>query len=293
MSSRDPDDEFREIKREIIESRGLIIKTNNATSALAADIKSIAKRQAGYERRLTVNSATAYALFVILIFGGLKLWLDATVRENRAEVEALRRQAERTRTELASVTRERDERQALDNRAMAFYELVREGKRQEAVEAWAQLRREHLPPAEAAFFQDVVDRFRTELSLAAFERGIEHARLARYVQAYEAYDEAIRLRDEAPHIPRVRIAQAEALRHLGRQREAIVVLQTVADGSDNDAADDALYVMARCQADLQMYGDARTTLRTLLRRFPYGSIANEARLYLFNLSMPNGVQRRR
>jgi tetratricopeptide (TPR) repeat protein len=292
MSSRDPDDEFREIKREIIESRGLIIKTNNATSALAADVKSIAKRQAGYERRLTVNSATAYALFVILIFGGLKLWLDATVRENRAEIEALRRQNERSRAENAALARERDERQALDNRAMAFYELVREGKRQEAVEAWAQLRRERLPAAEAAFFQDVVDRFRTDLSLEAFERGLEHARMARYVQAYEAYDEAIRLREDAGHIGRVRIAQAEALRHLGRQREALVVLQAVAEGADNDTADDALYLMAHCQADLQQFGDARTTLRNLLRRFPYGSIANEARAYLFNLSTPTNLRRR-
>ena len=39
MASRDVDDEFREIKREIIESRGLVIKTHNATNALAADVK--------------------------------------------------------------------------------------------------------------------------------------------------------------------------------------------------------------------------------------------------------------
>lgn len=292
MASRDPDDEFREIKREIIESRGLMIKTSNAISALAADIRSIARRQAGYERRLTVNSATAYALFVILTFGGLKLWLDATVRENRAEIENLRRQNERIRAESAALAREREERQALDNRAMAFYELVREGKRQEVVEAWAQLRRERLPPAEAAFFQDIVDRFRNDLSLAAFERGLEHARMARYVQAYEAYDEAIRLREDGGHIPRVRLAQAEVLRHLGRQREAILVLQSVVDGPDHEVADDAMYLMARCQADLQQFGDARTTLRNLLRRFPYGSMAQEARLYLYNLSTPASTQRR-
>ena len=52
------DDELREIKREIIESRGLVIKTNNLTNALSADIKSIAKRQQTYERRLSWNSAT-------------------------------------------------------------------------------------------------------------------------------------------------------------------------------------------------------------------------------------------
>jgi tetratricopeptide (TPR) repeat protein len=293
VSSRDPDDEFREIKREIIESRGLVIKTNNATSALAADVKSIAKRQAGYERRLTVNSAMAYALFVVLIFGGLKLWLDGSVRANKLENDELHRQLDRVHAESTALARERDERQSLDNRAMAFYELVREGKRQEAVEAWQQLRREHLSPAEAAFFQDVVDRFRTDLSLEAYERGLEHARLARYVQAYEAYDEAVRLREEAGHIPRVRIAQADALRHLGRQREALVVLQAVADGADTEAADDALLAMAHCQADLQQFGEARTTLRTLLRRFPYGTASQEARMYLLALTTLNTMQQQR
>jgi len=38
------DEELRELKREIIETRGLIIKTNNLTNALSADLKSIAKR---------------------------------------------------------------------------------------------------------------------------------------------------------------------------------------------------------------------------------------------------------
>ena len=53
----DSDNELREIKREIVESRGLIIKTNNLTNALAADLKSIGKRQLGYERRAFWNSA--------------------------------------------------------------------------------------------------------------------------------------------------------------------------------------------------------------------------------------------
>src|SRR5687768_15282655 len=66
------DEELREIKREIIESRGLVIKTNNLTNALSADIKSIAKRQQTYERRLSWNSATAYIVFVVVVFAALK-----------------------------------------------------------------------------------------------------------------------------------------------------------------------------------------------------------------------------
>src|SRR5271167_1390665 len=73
------DDELQEIKREIIESRGLVIKTNNLTNALSADIKSIAKRQQTYERRLGWNSATAYAAFVVVVFAAFKLLIDARV----------------------------------------------------------------------------------------------------------------------------------------------------------------------------------------------------------------------
>ncbi len=292
MAIRDPDDEFREIKREIIEARGLIIKTNNITAALSADVKSIARRQASYERRITVNSATAYVLFVVVIFGGIKLWLDASMRENRAELRTLQRSEETARRELAAVQREKEERAQLDARAQSFYELLRDGRKQEAVEAWEQLRRERLAPAEVAMFQDAVDRFRTDLSMALYQRGLEHARMARYAEAHESFEESVRMKEDAGHIPFVRIAQADALRHLGRQREALVILQGVADGADREAADDALFKMTQCLVDLQQYGDARNTLRQLLRRFPYGSVSNEARLYLAQLSSPNFAPRR-
>jgi len=82
------DEELRELKREIIETRGLIIRTNNLTNALSADLKSIAKRQQGYERRLVWNSASAYIVFVIVVFVALKLaWdarVDASARRDRA-----------------------------------------------------------------------------------------------------------------------------------------------------------------------------------------------------------------
>src|SRR3954465_7668737 len=86
-SMHEVDEELRENKREIIESRGLVIKTNNLTNALSADIKSIAKRQQQYERRLSWNSATAYIVFVIVVFAALKLAWDARVDQVKAETE--------------------------------------------------------------------------------------------------------------------------------------------------------------------------------------------------------------
>src|SRR6476619_2822374 len=100
-SMREVDEEIREIKKEIIESRGLIIKTNNLTNALAADIKSIAKRQAGYERAFSFNSAAAYILFAGLAFVGLHMAYDVRVREVQAAKAAVERREVRLKKEVA------------------------------------------------------------------------------------------------------------------------------------------------------------------------------------------------
>src|SRR5262252_7159663 len=107
---RDADDEIREIKTEIIESRGLIIKTNNLTNSLAADIKSIAKRQAGYERRFNWNSAVAYVLFATISFVGLKLWSDVRINEIDSEKSDLGREVKELRHDLAEEIRRVEQR---------------------------------------------------------------------------------------------------------------------------------------------------------------------------------------
>src|SRR3954462_7620093 len=81
----DFDDELRDIKREIVESRGLIIKTNNLTNALAADLKSISRRQISFERRAFWNSPGANLLFVVVVIGVVKLAWDARVDSVTAE----------------------------------------------------------------------------------------------------------------------------------------------------------------------------------------------------------------
>ena len=96
---RDVDDEVRQIKKEIVESRGLIIKTNNLVNALGADIKSIAKRQAGYERRLNWNSGVAIAVIGVLSFVGLKLYFDAQIGGVRSEMTDAETAAEELRSE--------------------------------------------------------------------------------------------------------------------------------------------------------------------------------------------------
>jgi TolA-binding protein len=282
---REVDEEIREIKKEIIESRGLIIKTNNLTNALAADIKSIAKRQAGYERRFNWNSWIAYVLFATLSFVGLKLASDARIGEIEGEQETLERQVGELRRELAEETRRTERRGNAENEAAAFYRLIRERRRTEVVERWPEVRREQLSRAEAAFFRDTVDRFHLDLSIEAYQGGLDLMRTERYAEAAEAFQEAIRLKEEASHIPAVKYELARALRHLGRHAEARVLAQQVVEQTiDRELQDDALLLYSACSEDLDDIDEARSALRTYLRRWPRSAEAVEVRRHLAELT---------
>lgn len=282
---RDDEEEIREIKKEVIESRGLIIKTNNLTNALAADIKSIAKRQAGYERRFNWNSGIAYILFATTCFVGLKLASDARIREIASETADLKREVGELRTNLGEETRRSETRTRAEERAAQFYELIRAQKRAEVVEGFETIRTEQLSRAEAAFFSDTVDRFRLDLSMAAYQTGLDHVRTGRYAEAIDAFEEAVALKEEAAHIPAVKLALARSLMRLGRHGEAVVFAQAVIDqGLDRELQDDGAWTLSQCAEEIGQIDDARNALRLLVRKWPHSALAPDARRHLTELN---------
>lgn len=265
----DVDEEIREIKREIIESRGLVIKTSNLTQSLAADIKSIAKRQAGYERRFNWNSWVAYILFAALSFVGLSLATEARVSDSASQATQQRARAGQLERELEQERQRAERRVHAEGEAAQFYRLIRERRRAEAVERYPSIRREQLSPAEAAFFRDMVDRFQVDLSVQAYHNGLDLIRTGRYDGAAEAFQEAIRLDEDGNHIPAVKLELARALRHLDRQGRAREIAAEVAEQTiDRDLQDDGLWLFAQCAEAEGDIDSARAALRTYMRRWP-------------------------
>lgn len=280
------DEEVRELKREIIESRGLIIKTNNLTNALSADLKSIAKRQQGYERRLVLHSATAYVVFVLVAFVAVKLAWDARVDAVRAETEQTRQERDRLSRELKTAQLRDEERVKAEGRAAAFYDLVRQGKRVDVVEQFESLNREVLTKTEVAVFSDAVERARGELSITAYHQGLDQARVGRWHEAAQAFEESLRYKDDAVQSPLARYNLADAYRHLSRQRDAVPILMQLSESSpDRDVMDDATFLLAGCLTDIQAWNDAKTALRAFVRRFPDSPYLNQARTQLADITL--------
>jgi tetratricopeptide (TPR) repeat protein len=282
----DTDDEIREIKKEIIESRNLVIKTNNLTNSLAADIKSIAKRQVGYERRFNWNSAVAYALFATLSFVGLKLWSDVRIGEIELEKIELDREVKELRRDLGEEMRRAEKREQAETRAARFYELVRKKDLENVVEGYEDLRKEELSQAEAEFFRDTYELFRLDLSVNAYQAGLGLMRTGRYAEAAESFQEAIRLKEEASHVHAVKLNLATALFKLGRAGEASVLAQQVVDqDADRDLQASAAWLMSECAEELGNLDEAREALRTLLRRWPRSALVPDARKRLGDLNL--------
>jgi len=278
---REVDDELGEIKREIIESRGLVIKTNNLTNALSADIKSIAKRQQGYERRLSWNSATAYVVFVVVVFAALKFAVDARVDAIDATSKHLRDENARMRQEIDEMRQREAERQAAELEAAKFYDLVRQGRRVDVVKGWETMKAKPLTKAESQFLADAVDKARVEQATLLYLQGLESGRLQRWQEAAGAFEESLRYEDAAAVAPQAKLELGTAYRKLRKQKEAIALLTPLAEqGVDKEIQDDALEELAWCQTEIEAYNDAKNTWRTLLRRFPDSHFAPEAKLAL-------------
>ena len=289
---QDQDDEIREIKTEIIESRGLVIKTNNLTNSLAADIKSIARRQASYERQFNWNSAVAYVLFATLSFVGLKLWSDVRINEIESEKAGLGREVRELRRDLGEETRRAEKREQAEARAAAFYQLIRKKEFTKVVDGYEEIRQEHLSKAEAERFRDTEDRFRLALSVNAYQGGLGLMRTGRYAEAAESFQESIRLKEESSHIPAVKYNLARALWKLGRHGEASILAQEVIDqNGDRELQDDAAWLLSACSEDLGKIDDARNALRLLLRRWPRSALVPDARKRLGELNLKVWRQR--
>src|SRR5260370_28110532 len=65
-SKLDLDKELSDIRREVIESRNLVIKTDNLLKSLHAEVKAVGKRQDEFQKHQWLSSVAAYFAFALI-----------------------------------------------------------------------------------------------------------------------------------------------------------------------------------------------------------------------------------
>jgi len=263
------EEEIGEIKKEIVESRGLAIRTNNLLNSLAADIKAIAKKQASYERRMSINSAVAYVLYTVLIFVGLKLGYEWQVSKIEKEKEGILQREKQLKAELGAIKSHKTAREQAEKKIEEFYAMIRDGHVENAIDSYQEIMKLPLTETEKEMFKDKTNTMRSELSLERFQQGLNLSRQKKWKEAEEYFRQAIALKEDATHIASVRLELAIALRLQGRQKEAIVVLSDLLGTTlDREIADDATYQLGVCYAEVHKIDEAQKTLKGLIEKFP-------------------------
>jgi len=270
--------ELEEIKREIVESRSLSIKTNNLINALSADLKSIAKRQQNYERRVFVNSATAYAITIAVILVFVKLAWDIRLEAVRGESRESRDRTEQLEKEIKTLQSHEEAQARVSRRAAEYYQLITLNKRKELIENFADIAKLDLTPTERSVFEAGAERARNELSLIAYQTGLDHARMGRFHEAQQAFRDSLKYKTDAAHSSQANFQLARALVKLGMHRDAIPILMQLSEASpDKEVMDEATLGLAMAQLDIQAWNDAKNTLRAFIRRFPTSPHINDAK----------------
>jgi len=278
--------ELEEIKREIVEGRSLSIKTNNLVNALAADLKSIAKRQQGSDRRAVFSTATAYVITTVIILVAVKLAWDLKLDAVRAETKDTRDAVTQLDKELKSA-QEREERTTRAARAAAdFYRLIEQKNYKEVIDGYSEVAKLQLTATERLVFQHAAEQAKNQLSLLAYQTGLEHAGKGRWHETEQAMLESVRYKDDAAHSPAATYQLALARTQLGHQREAITSLIELSEASgDKEILDDATLLLATTQLQIEAWNDAKTTLRSFIRRFPTSPFINDVKAKLADVQL--------
>ncbi|MBN2716470.1 MAG: tetratricopeptide repeat protein [Deltaproteobacteria bacterium] len=276
----DGSNELRKIEKEIIEARALIIKSNNLTNSLSSDLRSIARRQSAYERTLSASSFVVYIIIAVLAVLGAQFAYSARQASIESELARVTEEAQKSKDELAALKKvEGNEVQQSDKDLVALYQLINEGERQATLDAYEKLNLSSLTYLESKLLNDVVQRFRNDLSMSHYVQANELMDAGKYAEAVQEFKTSLQYKDDAGHAKAARIAMANALRLQGKPREAIAILQKVTEEHlSRELSDDALWFLAKSHEDAHQKDEALSVLKALMRRHPESQYYRNARV---------------
>ena len=170
----DLDKGLEEIRREVIESRNLVIKTDNLLKNLHAELKLVGKRQEDFQKRQWISSGVAYAGFAVLCISGAIVISTVRTSASTSERERLEKQVLELNAQTEKTKADVNANAQAQRAAGEVYRLMTAlpgDERLKGIDALVKLEQTRLSPLEKQALADRAEGLRKEVGQSAFERG--------------------------------------------------------------------------------------------------------------------------
>jgi TolA-binding protein len=266
------------LRRRLDDHGALVRRTQQSISQLADSVGKIVEGQRRRDRRQTLNSFVAYILFTVLLGGGFLI----LYRSRASGLEHARKDAvadlEAARKELRAAQGQLQARTTAAARAYAFYQLIRDGKRAEAIASYADVAHLALSPTEREVLADGEKQARARLVDAGFVAGLDAYKAKSYAKAVTELGRAVAYESGGPNSAQLHYYLGVSLVKIGKPGDAIDPLEAALDARiDQAGIDDARFWLAMALEGAGKRARARREYDRVASEQPMSALASAAR----------------
>src|SRR5437870_8478622 len=118
------DGDLSTLRKELIEARNLVIKTDNLLKNLHAELKQMGRKHEEQEKRHWMTSVTAYIAFAVIAGAGAIAYANAEVRTARSDAQANEARAAALQKDAEKIKAAEQTRRDSSEKALRVYELL-------------------------------------------------------------------------------------------------------------------------------------------------------------------------
>jgi tetratricopeptide (TPR) repeat protein len=236
-------EELARVREEVVNTRNLTIKTENALKLLATEVKTVARRQEQQEKKALLNSFGAYLLFVVVVGGGLWLTFQARLEKSKADHALFSKKESQFQHDIDELRAELGRWQQVERELLEFERLVKDGNKEKAVEAFSSLRKLRY----AGLLEDLIIRFKAEVAREKYDRGVELYTEGNFGKADESFIKSLEYDEKPPYMSMLLFHQGmAAVRLKDFPRGAELLRKAIAGNLDGKYLSEASYHLAYC-----------------------------------------------
>jgi TolA-binding protein len=282
------EDDIQEIKKEIIQSHNLIIKTDNLVSNLSGELRQIQKKQESYERKYWINSIWAYIIIATLCFVGVYVGFEAKVDAERRVKARLEEDLTKSQAEVEDLQKKLAVRAQQEKAAEHLLRLKRDNRLDEALKVAQDLDTNRLSPVLGRLVTRETEDLRQFIGQQSLEAGKTLFGRGYLKRSEREFDKVIGIKPPNEILADAHYQRANLMLKLNKNAKAAEdFLMAVDTDPKASFAANSLFMAA---GSLETSGDVPRALEAyqrLLKEFPDSRYISQARRRIMRLK-PKG-----